>query len=92
MSSEGENVEAFNKCIEEQAQDRLEQEGGACIMYSLFAKGCYQKGEINPRFKFLIERISKKDRWFVPVGTLLDYLLNLKGHHNITDKEEVIMK
>ena len=86
-SSEGADVAAFNKCIAEQAQDRLEQEGGACIMYTHFAKGFYQKGEINPRFKFLIKRISKKDGWFVPVGTLLDYLLNLKGHYNISDKE-----
>ncbi len=86
-SSDGANVNTFNKCISEQNQDRLEKEGGACIMYTHFACGFYENGRINSRFKFLIERLSKKNGWFVPVSTLLDYILQVKSHHNITDKE-----
>jgi hypothetical protein len=36
-SSEGPNVEAFNRCIAERNQDRLEEEGGGCFMYTHFA-------------------------------------------------------
>lgn len=86
-SSEGSNVKAFNQCIKEQNQDMLEEEGGACIMYTHFASGFNENGNINSRFKFLIKRLSKKNGWFVPVSTLLDYLLAVKGHHSITDKE-----
>ena len=86
-SSEGANVESFNKCISEKNQDRLEKEGGACIMYTHFASGFYKNGSINSRFQFLIKRLSKKNGWFVPVSTLLDYLLEIRGHHDITDKE-----
>ena len=86
-SSEGSDVTVFNQCINEQNQDKLEEEGGACIMYTHFANGFYEEYNINSRFKFLIERISKKNGWFVPVSTLLDYLLEVKGQHNINNKE-----
>jgi len=86
-SSIGSSVKYFNECISENNQDRLEKEGGACIMYCHFAFGFYEDGRINSRFKYLMERVSKKNGWFVPVSTLLDYLLKHNGHYTITDKE-----
>jgi hypothetical protein len=86
-SSEGPAVNSFNRCISEENQDRLEEEGGACIMYSHLAAGFYENQEINPRFRFLMERLSKKNGWFVPVAKLLDYLLEKNGHHEITGKQ-----
>lgn len=86
-SSEGPNVDSFNRCISERNQDTLESEGGACIMYTHFSDGFYEDARLNGRFKFLIERLSKKNGWFVPVSTLLDYLLEVKGRHMLTRKE-----
>lgn len=86
-SSEGPDVKTFNACITEENQDRLEEEGGACIMYTHYGSGFYEAGGVNSRFKFLMERLSKKNGWFVPVSTLLDYLLDIKGKHSITDRE-----
>ena len=86
-SSEGSNVNSFNDRIKEENQDRLEEEGGVCIMYTHFGNGFYENGNVNSRFKFLINRLSKKNGWFVPVSILLDYLLEIKGHHNVTDRE-----
>lgn len=88
-SSEGPDVISFNQCISEQNQDRLEEEEGACIIYTHFAKGFYENGEINPTFKFLIERLSRKNGWFVPVNELLDYLLEVKGHHVISKNDRM---
>jgi hypothetical protein len=87
-SSEGPDVETFCRCVTEKNQDRLEEEGGACIMYTHFACGFYHKGNINSRFESLVQRLSQKNGWFVPVSTLLDYLLRVKGQHNITDQEK----
>ena len=87
VSSEGSNVDTFNQCITEQNQDNLEKEGGACIMYTHFAAGFYKNGRINSRFKYLMSRLSKKNGWFVTVSTLLDYLLKIRGHYDITAKE-----
>jgi hypothetical protein len=34
-----------------------------------------------------MKRLSKKNGWFVPVCTLLDYIAEARGYHNITNKE-----
>jgi hypothetical protein len=86
-SSEGGTVKSFTTTISEANQDKLEQEGGACIMYTHFAKGFTEGGRLNPRFEALMKRLSAKNGWFVPVSTLLDYLLQQKGHHVITATE-----
>jgi len=86
-SSDGSRVTSFNKCISEENQDRLEEEGGACIIYAHFAFGYYEDGRINSRFKSLMERLSQKNGWFVPVSALLDFLLKRNGGHIITNKE-----
>jgi len=86
-SSEGSDVHAFNKCISERNQDLLEKDGGACIMYTHFALGFYDNNKINKNFRILMNRLRKKNGWFVPVSTLLDYLLEKNGQHFITNQE-----
>jgi hypothetical protein len=73
-SSEGANVTSFCKTIAEAEQDRLEEEGGVCIMYSHLSQGFCADGRINPRFRALMTRLAGKNGWFVPVSTLLDHL------------------
>ena len=58
-------------------------------MYTHLACGFYSDGKINSRFKILMKRLSKKNGWFVPVSTLLDYLIKAKGAHNITEPEKI---
>jgi hypothetical protein len=73
--SEGSNAQSFNQRLTEKGQDRLEEEGGACIMYTHFGHGYTDSGGgIDPRFRELITRLSRKNGWFVPVSKLLDYL------------------
>lgn|SRR5574337_196554 len=86
-SSEGAKVEAFNRCLRESNQDRLEEEGGACIMYTHLAGGFYQRGQLNSDFERLIKRLSQKNGWFVPVSTLMDYILEKRGPYTINDTE-----
>jgi hypothetical protein len=78
-SSEGRNVESFTHCLGEAEQDRLEAEGGACIMYTHFASGFWRDGELDPRFRELMQRLASKNGWFVPVTTLLDHLVERRG-------------
>lgn len=73
-SAEGSNVQRFTRTISEPNQDRLEHEGGACIMYTHFGHGYVDNGRVNPTFASLMRRLSRKNGWFVPVGALLDYL------------------
>ena len=83
-SCEGPTVDSFVERISEQNQDRLESEYGACIMYTHFACGFYENKQLNPRFRSLMQRLSRKNGWFVPVATLLDYLRQQQKDHTIT--------
>ncbi len=86
-SSEGAKLESFINCISESSQDRLESEGGACIMYTHFACGFARDGRLDRRFISLMERLASKRGWFVPVETLLDYLLKTRNTHDLTTSE-----
>jgi len=86
-SSEGANVNRFNQCLAEANQDRLEEEGGASIVYAHFGLGFYEEGALNTRFRSLMHRLSKRNGWFVPVSTLLDYLLEVKGPYLLRDQD-----
>ena len=87
-SSEGNHVDDFVRTIREEEQDRLEEEGGACIMYTHLAKDFFLNGAIHPRFKELMKRLAAKGGWFVPVGQLLDFLKGQpSGGGNLTARD-----
>lgn len=72
--SEGHDEATLCRLLSEQNQDQLEAEGGVCIVYTHFANGFVEHGELNSRFASLMRRLAQKNGWFVPVSTLLDYL------------------
>jgi hypothetical protein len=73
-STEGSNSSRYVEALSEASQDRLEAEGGACIMYTHFGHHFVQDGALLPRFRDLMRRLSAKGGWFVPVSQLLDFL------------------
>jgi hypothetical protein len=87
VSSEGNDVRSFNRCLSEKNQDRLEEEGGVCIMYTHLACGFLDQGRLQPEFRRLLERLARKKGWFVPVSTVLDHLREKNGGHVITAAE-----
>ena len=91
-ASEGPRVTSFNDTISEANQDRLRSEGGACIIYTHFAAGFVEDGKLNGRFKSLMERLSSMNGWFVPVHTLLDFILQVRGEHTITQAERITLE
>ncbi|MDR6756404.1 hypothetical protein J2Y48_001694 [Mycoplana sp. BE70] len=92
-SSEGPEVHSFLRVISEENQDRLEAEGGACIMYTHFAAGFQDaNGNLNQRFRELMRRLASKNGWFAPVATFLDYVRQQRGEHVIDTTERVRME
>jgi hypothetical protein len=74
-SSDGHTVEELTDLLAPENLDRLEEEGGACIVYTHFASGFVGRdGRIVRRFREAIENLAARDGWYVPVGTLLDHL------------------
>ena len=73
-AAEGPSATTFTDMLCEENQDRLAEEGGACIMYTHFAQGFVENGHVYKRFEALMRRLSRLNGWFVPVHTLLDFL------------------
>ena len=78
-ASEGAQGPSFFKAITEANQDRLMEEGGACILYTHFGHGFVSDGKLHPTFVRLMERLSRKNGWFVPASTILDFLAAERG-------------
>ncbi len=92
-STEGSNVQRATATLTEQNQDRLEEEGGACILYTHFGHGYVEGESMNARFLELITRLSRKNGWFVPVATLLDYLADQHGGcTTISDRQRATLE
>jgi hypothetical protein len=91
-SSEGADVHSFNRTISEDNQDRLEEEGGACIMYTHFGKGFHENSQLHPVFERLMERMSLKGGWFVPVSRLLDYILDARGPWTLSTLDRFVLE
>jgi hypothetical protein len=91
-SSEGPACRPFCRTIGEGEQDRLAEEGGACIMYAHLACDFCVDGRVDARFRSLMERMSRLNGWFVPVRTLLDYIASVRGVHTVTDRERSRME
>jgi hypothetical protein len=86
-STEGSNAPALIRTLSEANQDRLEQEGGACIIYTHFGLGFVQNGRLDETFVRLMKRLSRRNGWFVPVSTLLDYLGAQRSNNTITSDQ-----
>jgi len=86
-SSEGADVRSFVETISERNQDRLADEGGACIIYTHFAKGFVSGGAVHARFRELMRRLGAMDGWYVPVVALLDHIMGARGPHTLTGDE-----
>lgn len=78
-SAEDAHVEQFNARLSERKQERLEAEGGACFMHTHLASGFCRDGALDACFRELMERISRRNGWFVPVGTLLGHPAASRG-------------
>jgi hypothetical protein len=79
-SSDGHTVEEFNFLLKKENIDKLETEGGACIVYTHFASNFVDDaGRLNKEFVKNMEYLSTKDGWFVPASIMLDYLASQKN-------------
>lgn len=84
-SSDGHNARIFNDLLSPENLDKLQSQGGACIVYTHFASGFVDEfGRLDPTFKSRIDDLASRDGWFVPCGELLDHLAQHKARENIS--------
>jgi len=74
FTADADNVEEFNELLCTKNQDKLEKERGVCIISTHFGKGFVKNNELHQKTKYLLEKLAKRNGWFVPVSTVLDFL------------------
>jgi hypothetical protein len=87
-SNDADNVEEFVALCDDAALDRLEAQGGLCIISTHLGKGFVRDGRVDPRIVRILRRVAARDGWFVPVSTLLDHLVasGCRRRLGITDR------
>lgn len=77
ITADAEHVEDFVRLLRTENQERLEREGGVCIVSTHFGKGFVRGGEVRSDFRKVLEELSLRDGWFVPVADILDHVTRI---------------
>jgi hypothetical protein len=72
--SDAEDRDEFAELLRPDRQERLDREGGWCIVATHLGKGFSAGGEVDRLVRRRLEALAARDGWFVPVGELLDFL------------------
>jgi hypothetical protein len=73
-SSDAEGVAEFNELIHPRRQERLQRDGGFCVVATHFGKDFVRHGVVNPVTRARLEELSRRPGWFTTTGQLLDWL------------------
>jgi hypothetical protein len=85
--SDAEDCEEFNHLLRPGRQERLEHEGGWCIVATHFGKNFVRNGQVDRLTQKRLETIAARGGWFVPVVTLLDYLRDQGAGDELSTEE-----
>lgn len=65
--------------------DRLEAEGGVCIVYTHLGQDVAPDGRVDPRFRRAVEALAERAGWFAPASTVLDHLRAVQPSSLLSD-------
>ena len=87
-ASDAEDGPEFNDLLHPDNQDRLEREGGVCIVATHLGKGFCQDGEVHPVTRERLEMLARRDGWFPTLGELLDWMRAERGGDGLLPRGE----
>ncbi len=90
-STDGSDIDKFNKLLNEKNIERLIKEKGLCIIYTHFASGFVKNNILNNEFQEKVSFLAEQDGWFVPASQVLEYL-NSQKKNNEYVSEFYLMK
>lgn len=73
-TADGGSLASFNELISKENVDRLEAEGGVCLVYTHLAREFYLNGSLDSTFQSQMTYLAAKDGWFVPASQILEFL------------------
>lgn len=78
-ATDAEDRVAFTDLLKPENQERLEREGGVCIVATHLGKGFVRDGAVDATVAGLLAQLAGRGGWFPPVGDLLDWLHARRG-------------
>ena len=88
IASDGADLARFNRLLRPENQERLERQGGVCIVYTHFGqRGFVERGQVHPETRRLLTMLAQRSGWFVPGTTLLDGLRSHQSSHTLSRRE-----
>lgn len=90
-TADGDNLDWFDELLRPENLDRLEREGGVCLVYTHMGAGSFNKnGGPHPRFEARLKDLASRNGWFAPASEILDYLREQPGWRpDLSFREEV---
>jgi len=90
-TADGDGIERFEALLSKDNLDRLEQEGGVCLVYAHMGAGGFNRDSgPDPRFESRLKDLASRNGWFAPASEILDYLQSKPGWRgDITFREKV---
>jgi hypothetical protein len=73
------DVGAFNRLVTRERIDKLEEQGGVCIVSTHLGKGFVTDGNLHPDTQDILRYVASKPGWFAPVSEVLDHLRRVQG-------------
>lgn len=74
-TADGDNLDRFDELLRTENLDRLEREGGVCLVYVHMGAGSFNRdGGPDPRFESRLKDLASRNGWFAPASEILDYL------------------
>ncbi len=74
QTSDGSNMESFIELLSEENLDKLEREGGVCIVYTHFSTGFCSDQGLDERARERLRDVASRNGWFATTSEILDYL------------------
>jgi hypothetical protein len=77
-TANGNRILEFDELLKTENLDRLESEGGICIVYAHLGSGSFNRdggATPDPRFEQRIKAVAARNGWFVPASTILEFLM-----------------
>ncbi len=78
-AADGEDVPRFIELLGEEAQERLERDGGCCLVYTHLGKRFAADVEGGGEWQRRMRSLAKRPGWFAPASTILDFLRSNGG-------------
>jgi hypothetical protein len=86
------NAQAFKKLVTKNRIDALRAARSWSVVSTHLGKGFCRDGQVDGEVRTILEYISRRGGWYVPVSELLDHLVETKGRKTLTPVERRMME